>query len=64
MISNTFHTPSYNAPLIIPVILRSKDIFSTSVVSFQYNESSVMEFSFILLRIKSLYMFPALLAYP
>jgi hypothetical protein len=30
----------------------------------QYNETNAMHFSFILLRIKGLYMFPALFAHP
>jgi hypothetical protein len=34
------------------------------IIVYQYNETSVMHFSFNLLRIKSLYMFRALLAHP
>jgi hypothetical protein len=34
------------------------------IIVYQYSETNVMYFLFILLRIKGLYMFPALLAHP
>jgi hypothetical protein len=34
------------------------------IIVYQYNETNVMHFSFSLLRIKGLYMFPASLAHP
>jgi hypothetical protein len=36
----------------------------TCIIAYQYNEIKVIHFSFSLLRIKGIYMFPALLAHP
>jgi hypothetical protein len=41
-----------------------KSVFVYTLYIYQYNETNVLHFSFSLLRIKSLYMFRALLAHP
>jgi hypothetical protein len=47
----------------LPVYV-GKEHMSVKELGDRYNETNVMHFSFSLLRIKGLYMFRALLAYP
>jgi hypothetical protein len=51
--------------IVIPTVHINVRKFSLKMaLVYQYNETNVMHFSFNLLRIKSLYMFRALLAHP